>query len=82
MIAIDPKRQRQGRGTELVRYAEAEIAKRGGRILLIETSGLPEFETTCAFYRKCGYSEEARIREFWKAGDDKIVYRKALAIQS
>ncbi|MEO1249198.1 MAG: GNAT family N-acetyltransferase, partial [Pseudomonadota bacterium] len=30
------------------------------------------------FYRRCGYVEEARIRDFWSAGDDKIVFWKAL----
>ena len=45
---------------------------------LVETSGLPEFERARAFYRKCGYEEEARIREFYNAGEDKIVFRKAL----
>lgn len=51
---------------------------RGGRVLLVETSGLASFERTRVFYRKCGYEEEARICDFYKADDDKIVYRKAL----
>jgi ribosomal protein S18 acetylase RimI-like enzyme len=53
----------------------------GGRVLLVETSGTPDFERTRAFYRKCGYEEEARIRDFYQAGADKIVYRKALCVQ-
>jgi RimJ/RimL family protein N-acetyltransferase len=55
------------------------LAARGERILLVETSGLPEFERTRAFYAKHGYEEEARIREFYRAGEDKVVFRKALA---
>ena len=47
-------------------------------MLLIETSGLATFERTRAFYHALGYDEEARIREFYKAGDDKVVFRKAL----
>jgi ribosomal protein S18 acetylase RimI-like enzyme len=57
------------------------LTVRGARVLLVETSGLPSFERTRAFYRKCGYDEEARIRDFYKAGDDKIVYRKMLDAQ-
>lgn len=41
-------------------------------------SGLDSFELTRSFYRKNGYDEEARIRDFYRAGDDKIVFRKAL----
>jgi hypothetical protein len=42
------------------------------------TSGLTSFERTPAFYRKCGYEEEARVREFYEAGEDKVVFRKGL----
>ena len=79
LIAIRPDCQGQGRGATLLRYVEQTLTVRGGRVLLVETSGLPDFERTRAFYRKCGYDEEARIRDFYKAGEDKIVYRKALS---
>jgi ribosomal protein S18 acetylase RimI-like enzyme len=78
LIAIAPNYQRQGRGAALLRYIEQVLAKRGERVLLVETSGLEDFEYVRAFYRKSGFDEEARIREFYKAGDDKIIFRKAL----
>jgi ribosomal protein S18 acetylase RimI-like enzyme len=78
LIAVHPGRQGQGLGAALVRRAEQALAARGGRVLLVETSGLPGFERTRAFYRKLGYDEEARIREFYQAGEDKIIFRKAL----
>jgi GNAT superfamily N-acetyltransferase len=78
LIAIRPDRQGQGRGATLLRYVEQTLTGRGGRMLLVETSGLPDFERTRAFYRKCGYEEEARIRDFYAAGDDKVVFRKVL----
>lgn len=78
LIAVRPDCQGQGHGTALLRHVEQMLTARGERVLLVETSGLPSFERTRAFYRKCGYEEEARIRDFYKAGDDKIVYRKAL----
>jgi ribosomal protein S18 acetylase RimI-like enzyme len=28
------------------------------------------------FYKKIGYTQEAVIRDFWKDGEDKIVFRK------
>ncbi|ERT07858.1 acetyltransferase family protein [Lyngbya aestuarii BL J] len=79
LIAIHPNYQGQGRGTALLRQVEQTLTRRGERILLVETSGLPSFERTRAFYRKCSYDEEARIRDFYDVGDDQIVYRKVLA---
>ena len=61
-----------------MRYVEQKLTDRGERLLLVETSGLASFERTRQFHRKCGYHEEARIRDFYKAGDDKIIYRKVL----
>ena len=81
LIAIRPDRQGQRRGEAMLRYVEHTLTMRGGRILLVETSGAASFERTRAFYRKCGYDEEARIREFYKAGEDKIVYWKLLIAQ-
>ena len=78
LIAIHPNYQGQGRGSALLRYVEQTLTGQGERVLLVETSGLPSFERTRAFYRKCGYDEEARIRDFYDVGNDKIVYRKLL----
>lgn len=79
LIAVDPSRQRQGLGAALMSHIERMLADNGQRILLVETSALPEFERTRAFYRRLGYHQEARIRDFYRAGDDKIIFRKALA---
>ncbi|MFM2060563.1 MAG: hypothetical protein RLZZ507_233 [Cyanobacteriota bacterium] len=78
LIAIREDLQGQGRGGKLLHYVEQTLMAHGGRMLLVETSGLPDFERTRAFYVKCGYQEEARIRDFYAAGDDKIVFRKLL----
>ncbi len=77
-IAVDPKSQGKGYGSAMINHVEKTLAEKGQRLLLVETSGLPNFESTRKFYRKQGYEEEARIREFYKAGDDKIIFRKVL----
>lgn len=48
-------------------------------MLLVET--LASFDRTRAFYSKCGYEEEARIRDFYAAGDDKVVFCKVLNVK-
>ncbi|MCP6757427.1 MAG: GNAT family N-acetyltransferase [Fischerella sp. CENA71] len=81
LLAIHPDCQGQGHGTKLLRYVEQTLTARSGRVLLVETSGTPDFDRTRAFYHKCGYEEEARIRDFYTDGADKIVYRKVLSAQ-
>ena len=78
LIAVHPQHQGKGRGSALLRQVEAALAERGERVLLVETSGLPEFDRTRAFYRSNGYNEEARIRDFHQAGEDKVIFRKVL----
>ncbi|MUG93105.1 GNAT family N-acetyltransferase [Scytonema sp. UIC 10036] len=76
LIAIRSDRQGQGRGRKLMHYVEETLKARGGRMLLVET--LASFDRTRTFYAKCGFEEEARIRDFYTAGADKIVFRKVL----
>ena len=78
LIAVHSNFQGQGIGTSIVHYIEQLLAKRGVRILLVETSSLPSFAPTRKFYLKCGYEEEARIRDFYQAGENKIIFRKSL----
>lgn len=78
LIAVLPTMQSQGIGAALMRSIEADLAARGQRVLLVETSGLPQFARTRAFYLRDGYEEEARIRDFYQAGEDKVIFRKLL----
>ena len=78
LIAVHPQHQGLGYGSAMMNYIEQLLAERGERILLVETSALDSFEKTRSFYRRCGYEEEARIRQFYQAGEDKIIFRKSL----
>lgn len=49
------------------------------RFLLVDTSGTAQYDRTRAFYVRCGYRQEARVRDYWTAGDDLVIFRKALA---
>jgi ribosomal protein S18 acetylase RimI-like enzyme len=78
LIAVHPEHQRKGRGKALLEYLEHTLAERGERMLLVETSGTLDFECVRRFYRNCGYETEARIRDFYARGVDKIVFRKLI----
>jgi ribosomal protein S18 acetylase RimI-like enzyme len=79
MIAVDPREQGRGRGTALLRRVEDDLRARGQRLLLVDTSGTTAYDRTRTFYARCGYDEEARVRDFWEPGDDLVIFRKALA---
>lgn len=76
MLWVEAGRERNGFGKALVAAVESELASRGVRLLIVETSQLPAFEGARAFYQKCGFSLEARIADFFAAGDDKLIYTK------
>lgn len=77
-IGVLPDRQSQGVGARLIRHFETTLGEQGHRILLVETINAPEFVRTKAFYLAHGFVEEARIREFYEAGADKLVFWKHL----
>jgi ribosomal protein S18 acetylase RimI-like enzyme len=79
LLAALPVRQGTGLGSTLVAGVEERLRLDGQALLLVETSGTPEFERTRRFYRKLDFVEEARIRDFYASGDDKVVFWKRLA---
>ncbi|HEY9070957.1 MAG TPA: GNAT family N-acetyltransferase [Candidatus Ozemobacteraceae bacterium] len=75
-IVVDPRVQRSGAGTALLAWSEDDVRRRGARMLVAETSGKPLYEPTRSFYLGRGYTEDARIRDFYKPGDDLVMYIK------
>ena len=78
LICVDPGAHGQGIGTALMRHIEGELRRQGARVLLVETSGTPEFRRTRRFYDMLGYEREARIRDYYTTGDDNVISRNAL----
>ena len=77
-IAVDPATQGRGFGQRLLAFAEDDIRRRGGRLLLIETSSQETYGATRRFYDRSGYEIVACIRDFYRPGDDKLVFGKRL----
>lgn len=72
-LAVDAAAQGKGIGTTLVREVERGLRERGARMLLVETSSRPDYSNTRAFYTRCGYTEAARIQDFYAPADDRIM---------
>ena len=77
-IAVDPAARGKGIGRALMDQMEADVTARGGRLILVETSGTPPYAPTRRFYESCGYRYQAVIHDFYAVGDDLIVYGKVL----
>ncbi len=77
-IAVDPFGQGHGIGRAILSRVEAEVQRAGGTLLLVETSGKPEYEPTRRFYEVCGYQCQAVIHDFYATGDDLAVFAKYL----
>lgn len=77
-ILVDAGKRNRGIGNMLLRRAEEDSKKKGARMMVAETSGLPAYKPARCLYEKNGYTEEARVRGFYKPGDDLVVYVKRL----
>jgi GNAT superfamily N-acetyltransferase len=79
-IVVDPASQGKGFGGYLLGYVETDVLRRGGRMILIETSSQESYGATVRFYEHSGYHLAARIRNFYRVGDDKLVFQKELIV--
>ncbi len=70
--------QRRGVGRALMQRVEDNIRARGGRLVVLETSGLPEYAAARRLYDSHGYRREAVIADFYDVGDDLYLYSKKL----
>jgi len=75
-IAAHPRAQGNGVGRELMAHVESKVLEENGRLLIIETSSKESYGGTVGFYRRLGYEEASKIRDFYDVGDDKLVYIK------
>lgn len=77
-LGVSPIAQRKGVASEMMKYIEQLLKNKGGRILIVETSSDEAQMGARHFYKQIGYIQEAVIRNFWKDGEDKIVFCKRL----
>jgi len=77
-LVTAPSCQGRGVGRALMAFAEKEIHRLGGHLVVVETAGRAQYNPTRRFYSRIGYRESARLPDFYAPGDDKIIYLKAL----
>ncbi len=78
-IVVDSEARRGGVGGELVSHVEEILKGIGARKLYAETSGLESYKEAREFYEARGFTCEAQLKDFFKVGDDKLIYVKDLS---
>lgn len=78
-ICVHPEAEGAGLGRALEERFEAFVRSRGGERLVAETSGRPDYARARRFYERSGYREVGRIPDYYRGGDDCVLYCKALA---
>lgn len=76
-IVVNKKCQHRGIASQLLQDTEAIIHISGGKMLYAETSSRPPYLPAQSFYRKHYFNEVARLKNFYKEGDDKIIFGKS-----
>jgi D-alanine-D-alanine ligase len=77
-IAVDPTVRGNGIGHRLHVATESKIRSDGGRMILAETSSLPNYAEARTFYLRQGYQLCDRIADFYRPGDDRMTFGKRL----
>lgn len=76
-IGVSPAWQGKGIGQALMAFSEQAIRDRGGRLFVVETSGRESYAPTRRFYEALGYTQVARIPDFYGPGDPRVIFTKA-----
>ena len=80
-ICVHPESQGLGIGHRLQEQAERFVQAHGGERILLETSSTPGYAAARAFYERAGYSVAGRVADFYKPGDDCVMYCKSFNVR-
>ena len=76
-ICVHPWAQSRGVGRALQAHAEKFVRSRGGERIVLETSATAAYARARDFYAAAGYAVVGRIPDFYRKGDDCLVYCRA-----
>jgi GNAT superfamily N-acetyltransferase len=77
-LVVDKKFTGRGVGGELMLYMEETLVKKNGRRIYIDTSSAQQYDSARLFCENCGFFVDSVLDDFYRDGDDKIIYRKNL----
>jgi ribosomal protein S18 acetylase RimI-like enzyme len=77
-VAVDPASGRQGIGSLLLQAMEESIRRQGAAHVYVDTSSTTGYTPARAFYEKHGYQVACVMADFYRTGDNKVVFRKEI----
>jgi len=73
---VKKKYHGKGIGKALFEFVLDEAKKQKAKILCIEAGSAPMFKKANEMYKRYGFKEKFRIKDFWSKGDDLILFVK------
>ncbi|MBL7115075.1 MAG: GNAT family N-acetyltransferase [Kiritimatiellae bacterium] len=77
-LAVSPDYSRRGAAAALLAEVERRIRDAKGRLIVVETSSRPNYKPARRFYERKNYHLAATVADFYRRGDDKLIYLKTL----
>jgi GNAT superfamily N-acetyltransferase len=77
-ICAAPEAQGQGVGAALFHAVEEAVRSAGRWLIMIWTSGKPEYESARKLYERTGCELSARVADFFDHGDDLLLFTRRL----
>ena len=78
-IAVDPDHGRHGTGTVLLKEMEQRLRNLGPGHIYVETSSTQGYLAARLFYEKNNYQLVSHVKDFYREGDDRMIYQKILS---
>lgn len=73
-LAVAPGRQRRKVGTSLMAKVIEQVIRQGGARIYAETSSANEYAPARSFYAASGFVEAARLPDFYRRNEAKVIY--------
>lgn len=78
-IVVDPNFQGQGIGSRLLGFLEGVVREEGGRMILADSSTIPQYEMIQKFYLQNGFQEVAKVADYYYPGNDRVTFCKKIS---
>jgi ribosomal protein S18 acetylase RimI-like enzyme len=77
-ILRSPGASSKGVAAQLLKICEEDLRKNNARLLVLNTSGTPPYQPARDYYLRNGFQLAARLPEYYRPGDDLLIYTKRI----